>query len=642
VTSRLRRAGEFTLASCSTSLLAALAFWFFEARARYFSVFFWTGEAPSAVERWLVGWAACAALLTLLLLGSLVGAGLAALGRPRFASLLWVVWAGLSLTFAAVDLRVYQTFARHLRELWRFAFVAGAADVAGGAAPYVRFILASLLIAFAGCGVLLWAFRCAFQRGFAGTRLSHLAAVALAAWLALGAVAWAPRFTAEFFVHKSVLEAICGTLPWDPRPEAADLGDPGWTALKSGLRRAYARSFPFIFAEHSPRVPAPSTPHVDRVVLIVLESWRADALTSERMPRLYAWSQQGLVAHRHYAGTNYSEAGMFALIYGRSPLLFHATLDQHEPPALCRIARTFGLSCQYFSGQPHPWLRMEEFLSERTLDRFVHDANGDWNDWDRTALRNMADSVGSATPPRSLSVVYLMSTHFEYVYPKAYERHLPIVEIAHQTSGMPSAHRATPMPAMGVNDRQPLINRYLNSLAFTDDAVADALARLDLKSTLVIVTGDHAELLGEEGHVGHGFGFPEPMTHVPFVMVGPGITPSVREEPSEHADLLLSVEHVLSGKAQLTADGRDLFASPPRENLLFAHCGFGRDEADVLLVHGSRRLRLTLGLRKPVVTSFNFEDDLGRRLPLSSLSPGTAAELVAAFDEELAALRNVH
>jgi arylsulfatase A-like enzyme len=53
--------------------------------------------------------------------------------------------------------------------------------------------------------------------------------------------------------------------------------------------------------------------------------------------------------------------------------------------------------------------------------------------------------------------------------------------------------------------------------------ILDALDRKGmLEQTLVIVTSDHGENLGEDGLIAHGFSLDERLIHVPFVSAGPG------------------------------------------------------------------------------------------------------------------------
>ncbi|MBA3300161.1 MAG: sulfatase [Thermoleophilaceae bacterium] len=67
---------------------------------------------------------------------------------------------------------------------------------------------------------------------------------------------------------------------------------------------------------------------------------------------------------------------------------------------------------------------------------------------------------------------------------------------------------------------------YGRSVAYADAWVGHLLEALDgrglLDETLVIVTSDHGENLGENRLFGHAFSLDERLTHVPFVAAGPG------------------------------------------------------------------------------------------------------------------------
>ncbi len=67
---------------------------------------------------------------------------------------------------------------------------------------------------------------------------------------------------------------------------------------------------------------------------------------------------------------------------------------------------------------------------------------------------------------------------------------------------------------------------YARSVAYADDWVGRLLDCLDarglLDDTLVLVTSDHGENLGENRLFGHAFSLDERLIHVPFVAAGPG------------------------------------------------------------------------------------------------------------------------
>jgi arylsulfatase A-like enzyme len=83
---------------------------------------------------------------------------------------------------------------------------------------------------------------------------------------------------------------------------------------------------------------------------------------------------------------------------------------------------------------------------------------------------------------------------------------------------------------------------YRCSIASMDAWLATVLERLDargmLDDTIVLLTSDHGENLGEGNLLGHAFSLDQRLIHVPLVMAGPGV-PSADEltGPTSLADL---------------------------------------------------------------------------------------------------------
>jgi arylsulfatase A-like enzyme/tetratricopeptide (TPR) repeat protein len=71
-----------------------------------------------------------------------------------------------------------------------------------------------------------------------------------------------------------------------------------------------------------------------------------------------------------------------------------------------------------------------------------------------------------------------------------------------------------------------MVGSYDAEISYADSQVGrllDALTLDDrLRETLVIVVGDHGEMLGEHGEQTHGFFIYEPAVHVPLLIAGPG------------------------------------------------------------------------------------------------------------------------
>lgn len=68
---------------------------------------------------------------------------------------------------------------------------------------------------------------------------------------------------------------------------------------------------------------------------------------------------------------------------------------------------------------------------------------------------------------------------------------------------------------------------YAGEIAFTDDCVGKVVARLKAlglyDSTLIVVAGDHGEMLGEHGESAHGYYIYRSALEVPLILHGPGL-----------------------------------------------------------------------------------------------------------------------
>lgn len=82
---------------------------------------------------------------------------------------------------------------------------------------------------------------------------------------------------------------------------------------------------------------------------------------------------------------------------------------------------------------------------------------------------------------------------------------------------------------------------YLGEVAYVDHALSTALQPLMTPETLVIVTADHGEALGDHGERTHGLFAYESTLKVPLVVAGGGIAPRVVAEPARHIDIVPTI-----------------------------------------------------------------------------------------------------
>ncbi len=142
-----------------------------------------------------------------------------------------------------------------------------------------------------------------------------------------------------------------------------------------------------------------------------------------------------------------------------------------------------------------------------------------------------------------------------------------------------------------IND-QEAINYYDNGVFQFDGVVKSAIAQLQekgyLSDAIVVITGDHGEMLGEHGQFGHANGVYEPVLHVPFVIIRYGYTenyssvlPRVVSQidiaPTILTDLSMPIPSTWAGRPIQSNDRRDFVLSSKVRRLVYSISASVRD-----------------------------------------------------------------
>ena len=101
-------------------------------------------------------------------------------------------------------------------------------------------------------------------------------------------------------------------------------------------------------------------------------------------------------------------------------------------------------------------------------------------------------------------------------------------------------------------------------MAFTDDCVGQVVAKLRqlglYDDTLIVVTGDHGEMLGEHGELNHGFFIYEGALRVPLVMRVPRAPAAARQVdiPVSLIDIVPTILSLVGAEVPKEVQGVDL------------------------------------------------------------------------------------
>lgn len=374
--------------------------------------------------------------------------------------------------------------------------------------------------------------------------------------------------------------------------------------------------------------PAPAGAGPRHVVLVVLDTTRADHLGAygapgDPTPAFDALAAAGTLYEACFAPASWTVPAHASLFTGLPPrshgasFLHHRWLDDRFT-TLAEAFHAAGFRTLGLAANEHLELTNlhQGFEAWRTLGgaprRLVVHTPLSWlgvpawlaDDGAASAAPTLARLLRKMVQPRDRAFVFvnLLEPHWRYLPPLGAR-----LGVAGDPAGLlratafgarfygPLAMAGAPLPPGG----DPLLRAlYAAEVRYQDAALARLLAVVDvelgLDQTLVLVTADHGENLGEAGRYDHVFAVNDHLVHVPLVARGPGFPAGRREEGlCTLQDVPATLGDVVEGVEIAPERGRSLRpgAFAPRDAVVI--------EGDPFYGH-LERMSLAAGLRRDV------------------------------------------
>ena len=315
-----------------------------------------------------------------------------------------------------------------------------------------------------------------------------------------------------------------------------------------------------------PGVP-PRTIRFERkpdVLLLLIESARADYLSPEVMPRLWKRAhEQGTIFEDHYTSAPSTFFAVYGLLFGMHAYTFDAALGSGRRPLLFGALAANGYTSKIFAASSVDWMGLKQTVFGDVQEELETDWPPEMPSDERDAQIVLhAEQAARATPRDKPLFLFLFfdGTHFNYYPTPRSTKFLP------EWSGG-GALKATSEPA----DR--ILNRARNSAYEVDWKIDDLLNEFEKirgRRPLVVVTGDHAEEMREKGHIGHGSALVEEQIHVPMAILGDGVPVGTVDTATVHDDVVPTLFQLLGDHTdpRLYGDGQPMFGLPPERFVL--------------------------------------------------------------------------
>ena len=304
------------------------------------------------------------------------------------------------------------------------------------------------------------------------------------------------------------------------------------------------------------------------VVFVLLESAREDYLRPEVMPRLLARAEAGgTIFERHYALSSSTYFTVFGLLFGLQAHKLDAVVGSGRHPELFPAFSHNGYTSKFLAASSVDWMG----LREQVFGDVQQSLETDWpagltpEQKDAAMLAEARKFVSGAGNKPVFLFLFFVGTHFNYSYPPRSAKFSPVWD----GQGILKASAAP---------GDLIMARARNSAYEADWKVDEFLTWFEQargRRPLVIVTGDHAEEMREQGHVGHGSALTVQQIHVPMVVMGDGVPVGRRDAPTSHADVVPTLLGLLGDHhpPALYSDGLDMFTAP-QDRFVLASLGW--------------------------------------------------------------------
>ncbi|NOX62557.1 MAG: sulfatase [Chloroflexi bacterium] len=428
------------------------------------------------------------------------------------------------------------------------------------------------------------------------------------------------------------------------------------------------------------------------ILLIVLDCVRYDGLhclgnARAVTPRLDALAERGRVFHQARSAAVWTLPSHASLFTGLHPRQHgvnhdHRWLARHIPTlaeALSRLGYQtaafstnawvgphFGLDRGFenfyalwriFPGmgaRPFPW--WEKALRKRVLERRDKGA-AKLNRYVQRWWRRERDRER----PFFLFALYL-DAHLPYRPPRGYAEQVldrAALRAARRANQDAWAYMAGEVE-MTAEDFQGLRGLYDAEIRYVDHKLGELLDFLQevgaLENTLVIVTADHGENIGEHGLMDHQYCVYDTLARVPLILHHPALAPDSQDyAPAQLTDLFPTILHFIGRSDLITLPGRSLldsaasrsdpahpsdsfqviqYTAPHRHRFARRHPHFdpasrGFDRTfDAIVMDGYKLIRSNRG----EIELYDLARDAAESVNLAARQPQRAAKLAAALD----------
>jgi len=272
------------------------------------------------------------------------------------------------------------------------------------------------------------------------------------------------------------------------------------------------------------------------IIMIVVDSWRADAFNSEITPNINSFAEKSWNFRDHYSGGNATRSGIMSIFYGIPAIhnFWMNLLLEHKGPVLVHQMLKQGYKVEVCASASIASPEFNQTVFSEVKDLRLKTPGKNTSERDLFITREFMDFLnvrGTGDGP-FFAFLFYDSPH-AYDFPPGY-----------QAPFTPCPDGISRSTLSNDTDPAPIFNRYKNSVHFVDEEIGKVLKALEnrglVDDSIIIITGDHGEEFNDnkKNFWGHGGNFTSAQIHVPLVIHWPGKGKQTFVHQTSHHDIV--------------------------------------------------------------------------------------------------------
>lgn len=350
------------------------------------------------------------------------------------------------------------------------------------------------------------------------------------------------------FHSHSDAEKFRALMPWIGEDDGASTGEPVAGSLHYPLQKLEFQD-----------MSGDATPNI---IIIMLESWRYDAMNETTCPNIFSLGERSTVCLDHLSSGNQTTCGIFGFFYGLHPTYWSAVkanATSIDNPELIDVLRNSGYALGIYARSNFERHKIKDTIfngytiHEEFAGKTIYE-----QDADMTARMLDFITEHERTGTHYLAYAFYKSSHAPYTFPPDY--------------APPERPGSDNMAfANGNTDPAYRLSRYDAALKYEDMLVGRIIDRLDslatLDETVIIITTDHGESFNDNkaNYWGHGSSYTRYQVQVPMIFHAPGHAARQVTFRTGHIDIVPTLLEEYFGcitDSRVYSNGRNLFKKP--------------------------------------------------------------------------------